>query len=58
MLTSRMGNGASSGAASGSIGIRFAGDTNSWLAQAFMAGIANGQVQIFDSAGQPVTARP
>lgn len=58
MLTSRMGGSGSGGGASGNIGIRFAGDTNSWLAQAFMAGIANGQVQIFDSSGQPVTARP
>lgn len=42
----------------GPLTIRFAGDTNSWMAQGFMAAVGSGQIQIFDSTGEPVTARP
>lgn len=38
------------------ITINFSGNTSDWLAQAFMKQLQIGQIQIFDSNGQPVTA--
>jgi hypothetical protein len=45
------------GGGGGGLTLRFGGNLDSWMARGFMAAIDSGQVQIFDSTGQPVTVR-
>jgi hypothetical protein len=51
------GYGSAAPGSGGGLTMRVVADANNWLGQAISAGLQAGQIQIFDSTGQPVTAR-